>query len=661
MVGVKAHRVVRVKAHCSLQTLNEILVTMSAMSDLGNIDLHLFAEGTHGRAYERLGAHLKTRQGKAGVEFAVWAPNAVGVAVIGDFEGWGEMPAPLTLHQGSGIWEGFVAGVGKGTRYKYRVTSQKDGYRVDKADPYGVRSELPPATASIVWDLDYDWRDGDWMGARRGRNALDAPISIYEVHLGSWMRVPEEKNRWLSYREIAPKLAAHVRRCGFTHVELLPIAEHPFYPSWGYQVTGFYAPTARYGTPQDFMWMIDHLHGEGIGVILDWTPAHFPTDEHGLMYFDGTHLYEHADPRKGMHAEWGSAIFNYGRNEVRSFLISNANFWLDRYHIDGLRVDAVASMLYLDYGRRGGDWIPNQSGGRENLEAIDFLRVFNTSVYREHPDTQTLAEESTSWPGVSRPTYTGGLGFGLKWDMGWMHDALAYFSGDPIGRRYQHHQLTFRSMYFWSENYLLPLSHDEVVHGKKSLVEKMHGDLWQRFANLRLLYANMWAQPGKKLLFQGGEIGQFREWAHDQSVDWHLLGDSELHVQLMTLIMELNRLYKSQSALHFYDVGLAGFEWVDANDDANSVFSFLRKGATARDVVLAVFNCTPVPRHDYRIGVPFGGTWREILNTDAAAFGGSDLGNLGAVEAEAVACHARPASLSLTLPPLAALYLSPGP
>jgi 1,4-alpha-glucan branching enzyme len=637
------------------------------MSGLGDVDFHLFAEGTHGRAYERLGAHLRTRPAKggvdggveAGVEFAVWAPNAVAVAVIGDFEGWGEHPAPLALHGSTGIWEGFVPGVANGARYKYRITSRQDGYRVDKADPYGVRSELPPATASIVWDLAYGWQDGDWMRARRARNALDAPMSIYEVHLGSWMRVPEEKNRWLSYREIAPKLAAHVRRCGFTHVELLPIAEHPFYPSWGYQVTGFYAPTARYGTPQDFMWLVDHLHQEGIGVILDWTPAHFPTDEHGLMYFDGTHLYEHADPRKGMHAEWGSAIFNYGRNEVRSFLISNANFWLDRYHIDGLRVDAVASMLYLDYGRRGGQWIPNQYGGNENLEAIDFLRVFNTSVYREHADTQTIAEESTSWPGVSRPTYTGGLGFGMKWDMGWMHDALAYFAGDPIGRRYHHHQLTFRSVYFWSENYVLPLSHDEVVHGKRSLIEKMHGDLWQRFANLRLLYASMWAQPGKKLLFQGGEIGQFREWAHDQSVDWHLLGDSAFHVQLMTLIMELNRLYKSQNALHFYDVGLSGFEWVDANDDDNSVYAFLRKGAGAGDLVLAVFNCTPVVRHDYRIGVPVGGTWREILNTDAAAFGGSDVGNLGAATAQAIACHGRPASLRLTLPPLAALYLSP--
>ncbi|HXU61225.1 MAG TPA: 1,4-alpha-glucan branching protein GlgB [Polyangia bacterium] len=629
------------------------------MTRLGAVDLHLFAEGTHARAYERLGAHLTTEGGRLGVAFAVWAPNAARVSVIGDFEGWGAAPAPLQRVGESGIWAAFIPGLTKGTHYKYRIESRHNGYRVDKADPYAVRAELPPATASIVWDLDYDWSDGDWMKARRARNALDAPMSIYEVHLGSWMRVPEEKNRWLTYREIAPKLAAHVRRCGFTHVELLPVAEHPFYPSWGYQVTGFYAPTARYGTPQDFMFLIDHLHAEGIGVILDWTPAHFPTDEHGLMYFDGTHLYEHADPRQGVHAEWGSAIFNYGRNEVRSFLLSNATFWLDRYHIDGLRVDAVASMLYLDYGRRGGEWVANRYGGNENLDAIDFLRMFNTSIYREHPDTQTIAEESTSWAGVSRPTYTGGLGFGLKWDMGWMHDTLTYFSGDPIGRRYHHQQITFRGVYFWSENYVLPLSHDEVVHGKRSLLQKMHGDLWQRFANLRLLFAEMWAQPGKKLLFQGGEIGQYDEWAHDRSVDWHLLGENPLHVELMTLVMELNRLYQSEPALHVYDAGLAGFEWVDANDDDNSVYSFLRKGRGGDDVILVVLNATPVPRRDYRVGVPLRGTWRELLNTDATSFGGSGLGNLGAVTADDVPCHGRPASLRLTLPPLAALYLKP--
>ncbi len=629
------------------------------ISRLGEVDRHLFAEGTHGRIYDRLGAHLARQGGIDGTEFAVWAPNAASVHVIGDFEGWGEKPAPLA-HGGTGIWEGFVPGVAKGTRYKYRIVSANSDYRVDKADPYGIRSELPPATASIVWDLDFPWSDSDWLSTRPARHAFDAPMSIYEVHLGSWMRVPEQDNRFLTYRELAPKLAAHVRRCGFTHVELMPVAEHPFYPSWGYQVTGFFAPTSRFGTPQDFMWFIDHLHNEGIGVLLDWTPAHFPTDEHGLIYFDGTHLYEHADPRQGMHAEWGSAIFNYGRNEVRSFLVSNANFWLDRYHIDGLRVDAVASMLYLDYARREGEWIPNKYGGRENLEAIDFIRITNESVYREHPDTHTIAEESTSWPGVSRPTYTGGLGYGMKWDMGWMHDTLAYFSEDPIGRRYHHHKLTFRSMYFWSENYVLPLSHDEVVHGKGSLIGKMHGDLWQKFANLRLVYAWEWAQPGKKLLFQGGEIGQFAEWSHDRSVDWHLLGETPFHVQLMTLVTELNRLYKSQPALHAHDTGLAGFEWVDANDDDNSVYAFLRKGRNESETILALFNCTPVPRHDYRVGVPHGGVWTEILNTDAGTFGGGDMGNLGAVTADSIPAHGRPASLRLTLPPLAALFLRRG-
>jgi 1,4-alpha-glucan branching enzyme len=620
-------------------------------SRLGEVDRHLFAEGTHGRIYERLGAHV----GAQGTAFAVWAPNAQSVHVIGDFEGWGERPAPLA-HGGTGVWEGFVPGVAKGTRYKYRIVSQNGGYRVDKADPYAIRCEMPPATASIVWDLDFGWTDGDWMQTRKARQSLDAPMSIYEVHLGSWMRVPEDGNRSLSYRELAPKLAAHARRCGFTHIELMPVAEHPFYPSWGYQVTGFFAPTARYGTPQDFMWFVDHLHDQGIGVLLDWTPAHFPTDEHGLIYFDGTHLYEHADPRQGMHAEWGSAIFNYGRNEVRSFLVSNANFWLDRYHIDGLRVDAVASMLYLDYARRPGEWIPNRYGGNENLEAIDFIRICNESIYREHPDTQSIAEESTAWAGVSKPTYTGGLGYGMKWDMGWMHDTLAYFKEDPIGRRYHHHKLTFRSMYFWSENYVLPLSHDEVVHGKGSLIEKMHGDLWQRFANLRLVYAWQWGQPGKKLLFQGGEIGQYAEWSHDRSVDWHLLGESSFHIQLMALVTELNRLYKTEPALHAHDVGQAGFAWIDANDDDNSVYVFMRKGRSDADTIVAVLNCTPVPRHDYRVGVPSGGVWKELMNTDSQMFGGSGMGNLGTVIADDVSCHGRPASLRLTLPPLAALY-----
>jgi 1,4-alpha-glucan branching enzyme len=595
----------------------------------------------------------------AGTRFAVWAPNAADVSLIGDFEGWGRTPAPLALHEGSGIWEAFVPGIGPGTTYKYRIVSRQGDYRVDKADPLAFRSELPPATASVVCELSHRWRDDAWMAGRRARNGLRAPISIYEVHLGSWMRVPEEGDRWLSYRELAPRLAVHAARCGFSHVELLPVAEHPFYPSWGYQVTGFFAPTARYGSPEDFMWFVDYLHQQGIGVILDWTPAHFPTDEHGLIYFDGTHLYEHADPRQGLHPEWGSAVFNYGRNEVRSFLISNAVFWLDRYHVDGLRVDAVASMLYLDYARRGGDWIPNRYGGNESLEAIQFLRAFNEAVYREYPDVETIAEESTAWPMVSRPTYTGGLGFGMKWDMGWMHDTLAYFGQDPIRRRYNHHKLTFRSIYYSSENYVLPLSHDEVVHGKRSLLEKMPGDPWRRFANLRLLYAYMWAQPGKKLLFQGGELGQHREWNHDASVDWHLLGEEPLHGQLMAFVAELNRVYRNQTALHARDAGADGFEWIDANDTENSVFSFLRKGKNDRDLLLAVFNCTPVPRYQYRLGVPCGGSWNEVLNSDAAVFGGGGLGNLGTVDAAAVASHARLSSLCLTLPPLAALYLTP--
>jgi 1,4-alpha-glucan branching enzyme len=627
------------------------------MPALGDVDVHLFAEGTASRIYEKLGAHPAVQAGVAGTDFAVWAPNAAAVSLIGDFEGWGKAPVSLSLHGGSGIWQGFVPRVGPGTTYKYRIVSRNGDYRVDKADPFAFRSELPPATASIVCDLAYPWGDGAWMAARRGRNGLRAPISIYEVHLGSWRRKTD--GGWLGYRELAPALADHAERHGFTHLELMPVAEHPFYPSWGYQVTGFFAPTARYGTPQDFMWFVDHLHQRGIGVILDWTPAHFPTDEHGLIYFDGTHLFEHADPRQGLHPEWGSAVFNYGRNEVRSFLISNALFWLDRYHIDGLRVDAVASMLYLDYGRRGGEWIPNRYGGNENLDAIQFLRVFNEAVYRDYPDVQTIAEESTAWPMVSRPTYTGGLGFGLKWDMGWMHDTLAYFAQDPIGRRYHHHRLTFRGMYFWSENYVLPLSHDEVVHGKRSLLEKMPGDLWQKYANLRLLYAYMWAQPGKKLLFQGGELGQRGEWNHDQTLDWQLLDREPLAGPLLAFVGALNRVYRSEAALHTHDAGIEGFEWVDANDAENSVYAFLRKGDNG-DVVLAVFNCTPVPRYQYRLGVPQAGTWHEILNSDAGFFGGSGVGNLGAVEAQPSASHGRLFSVSLTLPPLGALFLKPG-
>ena len=561
----------------------------------------------------------------------------------------------------TGVWQGFARGVRAGQRYKYRIRSTHRGYTVDKADPFAFAAEQSPGTASVICVPDHPWQDADWMGVRRERNALEAPISIYEVHLGSWMRDPVQPDRFLGYRDLAPLLVEHVRRTGFTHVELMPIMEHPFYGSWGYQVTSFFAPTSRYGSPADLMFLIDTLHRHDIGVILDWTPAHFPTDEHGLIYFDGTHLYEHADPRQGIHAEWGSALFNYGRNEVRSFLISNANFWLDRYHVDGLRVDAVASMLYLDYGRKPGEWIPNRFGGREDLAAVEFLRTCNESVYRQHPDVHTMAEESTSWPMVTRPTYLGGLGFGMKWDMGWMHDTLQYASTDPLYRRHHHHKLTFRGMYATSENFILPLSHDEVVHGKGSLLGKMPGDTWQKFASLRLLYAYMWAIPGKKLLFQGGEFGQWREWSHDRSLDWHLLRESPLHGQLQELVGALNRLLRAEPSLHELDFDRAGFEWIAADDVENSVYCFARKGRAWRDDLVCVFNFTPVPRFDYHLGMPGEGPWIEVLNTDAAVFGGSNLGNLGGATAVPTASHGRPASTHLTLPPLAAVFLKRAP
>jgi 1,4-alpha-glucan branching enzyme len=515
---------------------------------------------------------------------------------------------------------------------------------------------VPPKTASVVWDLEYDWSDSEWMEGRSRRNSLDAPISVYEVHLGSWRKVPEEDNRPLSYRELAPRLAGHVSRLGFTHVEFLPVTEHPFFGSWGYQTTGYFAPTSRFGTPQDFMYLIDRLHQEGIGVILDWVPSHFPADQHGLAYFDGTHLFEHADPRQGHHPDWGSAIFNYGRHEISSFLISSARFWLDRYHIDGLRVDAVASMLYLDYSRRGGEWIPNRYGGNENLEAIEFLRRLNAEVYRAHPEVQTYAEESTAWPMVSRPTYVGGLGFGLKWDMGWMHDTLQYMAKDPVHRTYHHGEITFRMLYAFNENFLLPLSHDEVVHGKGSLLSKMPGDEWQRFASLRLLYAYMYAQPAKKLLFMGAEFGQWEEWRHDESLDWNL-AERGPHAGLERLVYDLNRLYREEAALHELDLDPAGFEWVDANDAAASVLSFLRKPRSAGGPVLVVCNFTPVVRLDYRVGVPHAGRWVEILNSDAEGYGGSGQGNSGGLEAEAIPHHGRDHSLNLTLPPLGAVFL----
>jgi 1,4-alpha-glucan branching enzyme len=618
-------------------------------------DFYLFNEGSHLRLYRKLGAHPATVDGVAGTHFAVWAPDAERVSVIGDFNGWKPESHPLQSSGGSGIWKGFIPGIGTGTLYKYHIRARHHDYQVEKADPFAFSSEIPPKTASVVWDLTYTWSDRDWM-ARRGRaNAGDAPISIYEVHLGSWMRVPEEGNRSLSYRELAPKLASYVESLGFTHVEFLPVMEHPFFGSWGYQITGYFAPSSRYGTPQDFMYLIDYLHQHGIGVILDWVPSHFPTDEHGPGYFDGTHLFEHADPRQGIHPDWNSYIFNYGRNEVRSFLLSNALFWLDAYHIDGLRVDAVASMLYLDYSREEGEWIPNEFGGRENLEAISFLRRFNEEVYRNYPDVQTIAEESTAWPMVSRPTYAGGLGFGMKWDMGWMHDTLVYMTKDPIYRKHHHNDLTFRMIYAFNENFVLPLSHDEVVHGKGSLIGKMPGDDWQKFANLRLLLGYMYAQPGKKLLFMGGEFGQWSEWNHDASLDWNLL-DYASHAGVRRWVEDLNRLYRSEPALHELDFEPAGFGWIDANDWESSVVSLLRKGRSSDDLVLAAFNFTPVPRHNYQVGVPRGGFWQEILNSDATEYWGSGRGNFGGIDAVPVPAHGRNHSLTLTLPPLGAVF-----
>ncbi len=621
-------------------------------------DLYLFNEGSHLRLYEKLGAHPMTVGEATGTVFAVWAPNAERVTVMGDFNGWDKEGTPLSPRADSGIWEAFVPQVEPGAAYKYFVVSRHDDYAADKTDPFAFRAEEAPRTASIVWDLAYEWGDSDWMKDRASHNALTAPLSVYEVHLGSWRRVPEEENRFLTYREAAPLLAEYVKAMGFTHVELLPIMEHPFYGSWGYQTTGYFAPTSRYGTPQDLMYFIDFLHQQGIGVLLDWVPSHFPSDEHGLGYFDGTHLFEHEDPRLGFHPDWQSFIFNYGRNEVRSFLFSSAFYWLDRYHADGLRVDAVSSMLYLDYSRPPDQWIPNRFGGRENLEAIAFLRRLNEEIYAAFPDVQTVAEESTSWPMVSRPTYVGGLGFGMKWDMGWMHDTLAYMATDPIYRRWEHRDLTFRMMYAFSENFLLPLSHDEVVHGKGTLLGRMPGDDWQKFANLRLLLAYQIAQPGKKLLFMGGEFGQWREWSHDRSLDWDLL-ERAPHRGVQKWVQDLNRFYREEKAMHERDTDPAGFQWIDANDADHSVASFVRRGRDPEDAVLAVFNFTPVPRHNYRVGVPSGGFWKEVLNGDAVEFGGSGQGNLGGVESAPIEAHGHPHSLNLTLPPLTALFLRP--
>ena len=625
------------------------------MSLLTDHDLYLFNEGSHLKLYERLGSHTRVVDGTEGTNFAVWAPDAEKVYVMGAFNGWNKTSHPLYPRGQSGIWEGFVPQVGQGDAYKYHVESRYHGYKVDKADPFAFHAETPPHTASIVWNLDYEWHDQEWMKSRAERNSLHAPMSIYEVHLGSWRRIPEDNNRSLTYREAAPKLAEYAEEMGFTHIEFLPLTEHPFYGSWGYQATGFFAPTSRYGTPQDLMYMIDYLHQHGIAVILDWVPSHFPTDDWALGYFDGTHLYEHSDPRKGIHKDWDSYIFNYGRHEVRSFLLSSAMFWLQQYHMDGLRVDAVASMLYLDYSRKEGEWIPNLYGGNENLDAIDFLRRFNTEMFNHNQGIQTIAEESTAWPMVSRPTYLGGLGFGLKWDMGWMHDTLKYISHDPIFRKFHHNELTFRMLYAFHENFVLPLSHDEVVHGKGSLLGKMPGDLWQKFANLRLLYSYMYAQPAKKLLFMGGEFGQWAEWSHDSSLEWHLL-QYESHRGLQKAVADLNATYRGERALHELDCDPAGFEWIDGSDSQQSMLSFMRKSKGGDEIVVVVFNFTPLPRHNYRVGVPCGGYWREIFNSDSQQYGGADFGNLGGTDAQEASWHGKQYSLNLIVPPLGAVF-----
>jgi 1,4-alpha-glucan branching enzyme len=631
---------------------NESLIT--------EFDRHLFNEGTHFHLYQKLGAHPMVLNDRRGVFFAVWAPNARSVSVIGDFNGWAKTDHFLSNSGNSGIWEGFFTDITKGNRYKYHIVSQYNGYSVDKADPLAFLAEVPPRTASIVGDLEYEWSDIDWMSERKQRNGLERPISIYEVHLGSWRRDPEDSERLLTYRELAPILAGYVKEMGFTHIELLPVTEHPFYGSWGYQTTGYFAPTSRYGTPQDFMYLVDYLHRNGIGIFLDWVPSHFPADEHGLGYFDGTHLYEHADNRLGLHPEWNSLIFNYGRNEVRSFLISSALFWLDKYHIDGLRVDAVASMLYLDYSRKNGCWLPNKFGGRENLDAISLLKRFNEEVYKSFPGTQTFAEESTAWPMVSRPTYIGGLGFGLKWNMGWMHDTLEYASKDPIHRKYHQDDLTFSLIYAFNENFVLPFSHDEVVHGKGSLLSKMPGDTWQKFANLRALYGYMWGHPGKKLLFMGNEFGQWIEWNCDSSLDWHL-AQYDQHKGLQRFVSDLNHLLTSEPAMYQDDFDWKGFEWIDFRDADSSIISFLRRGKQENDILVFACNFTPVPRFDYRIGVPRKCLYSEVLNSDSNIYWGSNTGNLGSVSADSIPFHNRPFSVRLILPPLSTTVFKPQP
>ncbi|MBF0511754.1 MAG: 1,4-alpha-glucan branching protein GlgB [Candidatus Omnitrophica bacterium] len=623
---------------------------------ISDTDHYLFKEGKHFRLYEKLGARLMTVNGESGVYFAVWAPNAKSVCVVGNFNQWQRNANPLSCSsQGSGIWEGFIPGLAKGEVYKYLITSSVGFYQVEKQDPFASFNEVAPHFGSIVWDLDYQWKDTQWMKERHKKNALDAPFSIYEMHIGSWKRVPGEKHRPLTYLELAVELPKYLTEMGYTHVEFLPVMEYPFYGSWGYQTLGYFSPTSRFGTPQDFMHLVDSLHQAGIGVILDWVPSHFPTDGHGLVYFDGTHLFEHADPRKGYHPDWKSSIFNYGRHEIREFLISSAMFWLDKYHADGLRVDGVASMLYLDYSR-GDGWIPNQYGGRENLEAIHFLKTLNETIYANFPDTQMIAEESTAWSGVSRPTHTGGLGFGMKWNMGWMHDTLVYMSKDPVYRKYHHNELTFSFLYTFSENFLMSLSHDEVTHGKGSLAGKMPGDQWQKLANLRLLLGYMYAHPGKKLHFMGSEFAQWAEWNFEHSIEWHLLQYAP-HQGVQKWVKDLNHYYRQEPALYERDFSSDGFEYVDFSDYQKSIISFLRKSADQKSLILAVCNFTPMTWKNYTIGIPYEGYWQEVLNSDAAVYGGSNQGNQGGQESLAKPSHGKPFSLSLTIPPLGILFL----
>jgi 1,4-alpha-glucan branching enzyme len=638
---------------------------------LSDYDLHLLGEGQHWDCYKKLGAHARQIHGVTGVNFAVWAPNAESVAIVGDFNKWDRRAHTMRKHIPSGIWELFIPGIGTGTLYKFSM-KVPGGHLLEKCDPYGFAAEVPPRTANIVSDLDsYTWGDSEWLESRKEKNGLDAPISAYEVHLGSWMQpaktgTPDmraentrgDNSQWLNYRDLAHRLVDYCKEMGFTHLELMPVSEHPFTGSWGYQTVGYFAVTSRYGSPEDFMYFVDHCHQNDIGVIIDWVPAHFPKDAHGLDHFDGTALYEHADPRQGEHPDWGTKIFNYSRNEVRNFLISNALFWLEKYHIDGLRVDAVASMLYLDYSREDGEWIPNKHGGRENLEAISFVKEFNEQVHLQHPGVMTIAEESTAWTGVSRPTYVGGLGFSVKWNMGWMNDTLHFMQHDPIHRQYHYDELTFSLIYAFTENFALPFSHDEVVHGKGSLLDQMPGDLWQKFANLRLLYGYMWTHPGKKLLFMGGDIAQWHEWDCDGQLQWDLL-QWETHQGVQKLVADLNHFYRREPALHQLDFDGAGFEWIDCHNYSACVLAYIRRGTDPEDFLVVVCNFTPVVRTAYRLGVPAGGWYDEVLNTDSTYYGGSNAGNGPGIEAKSSESHGHPFSVELTLPPLAVSVLKP--